>query len=149
VYGIGKLGTALIIGIGVDIVEIKRFARHVNPRFFSRVFTEYEQAYIKNKPAQTMAGLFAAKEAVVKALGTGFSGFWPKEIEIRHTQQGKPCVKISEKVIAPKGQINFSVSISHADEYAVAMVVIERSNVHVRRHRRANAGYRKPRHKRI
>jgi holo-[acyl-carrier protein] synthase len=107
---------ALIIGIGTDIVAVERFAKDLSPRFLSRVFTEYELAYCQNKPPQTMAGLFAAKEAVVKAMGTGFAGFSPNAVEIRHDDKGKPYTVY--------GGHTWHISISHCEAYAVAFAVL-------------------------
>ena len=115
----------MIIGTGVDIVKIERFAKKQNPRFMERVFSSRERAYIAKKGIQTMAGLFAAKEAVAKALGTGFSGFYPKDIEILHTPKGKPVVKLHGQ--ARRGRcIHISVSISHTATDAVAFAVAQR-----------------------
>ena len=83
----------MVIATGVDIVKIARFA-NMTAHFQSRVYTQYEQAYIAKKGPATAAGLFAAKEAVAKALGTGISGFWPTDIEITHSQQGAPVVTL-------------------------------------------------------
>ena len=82
-----------IIGIGTDIIEVARFRREGKPpslRFMLRCFTEGERRYLQARPAESMAGLFAAKEAVAKALGTGFRGFWPGAVEIAHSPLGKP-----------------------------------------------------------
>jgi len=84
----------MIIGTGVDIVQVERFRKNHSTRFLQRVFSAYEQAYLSTKGAESMAGLFAAKEAVVKALGTGFSGFSPCDIEIMHKKSGKPYVRL-------------------------------------------------------
>jgi phosphopantetheine--protein transferase-like protein len=127
-YGAGGMGyTVLIVGIGVDIVSVSRFTRSFGPRFFSRVFTENEREYIKNKPPQTLAGMFAAKEAAVKAMGTGFSGFWPSAVEIKHDKRGKPYIKLhGAAVYAMPAGCGIQVSISHDETYAVAFAVIER-----------------------
>jgi len=107
----------MIFGIGVDIVKVERFTK-TNPRFMQRVFSDYEREYINrkgNKP-ETMAGLFAAKEAVVKAMGTGFRNFWPNAIEILHDENGKPFVQLEDMMV--------HVSISRNETDAVAFVVI-------------------------
>ena len=86
-----------------------------------RVFSDYEREYINrkgNKP-QTMAGLFAAKEAVAKAMGTGFKNFWPNAIEILHDENGKPYTQLDGKQV--------HISISHNETDAVAFVVISQS----------------------
>ena len=84
----------MIIGTGVDIVKVERFHGQQSMRFLQRVFSANEQAYLATKGAESMAGLFAAKEAVAKALGTGFSGFFPCDIEIMHKKSGKPYVRL-------------------------------------------------------
>jgi len=107
----------MIIGVGVDIVKIDRFENmQEKTRFMERVFSVHEQEYLTNKGAQSMAGLFAAKEAIAKALGTGFRGFAPCEIEILHDKNGKPLVKLYGKAqeivnsLASKGQGDGSLS---------------------------------------
>ncbi len=76
----------MIFGIGTDIIEIKRIKKAIarSPRFIERLFTEQELEYYKKKDmkAQHIAGGFSAKEAVLKALGTGLRGFKWKDIEI-------------------------------------------------------------------
>ncbi|MCL1882748.1 MAG: holo-ACP synthase, partial [Defluviitaleaceae bacterium] len=84
----------MIFGIGVDIVKIDRFE---NNHFIKHVFTEREREYFSKKNTQTIAGIFAAKEAVAKAMGTGFSGFFPIDIEILHKESGKPFVVLHNK----------------------------------------------------
>ena len=77
-----------IKGVGCDIVSVSRIAKFiVDQRFLDNVYTVYEREYINEKGTQTAAGLWAAKEAVSKALGTGFVGFTAKDIEIRHYEQ--------------------------------------------------------------
>ena len=70
-----------IKGVGCDIVGVSRIAELIaDQRFLDKVYTVYEQAYISEKGKQTAAGLWAAKEAVSKTLGTGFVGFTAKDI---------------------------------------------------------------------
>jgi len=119
----------MIIGIGVDIVKVSRFdEKQKSPQFMKRVFSFYEQAYLQDKAVESMAGLFAAKEAVAKALGVGFDGFFPCEIEILHNEKGKPYVNLlgKAKELAEDGAV-FHLSISHTDENAVAFVVLSLS----------------------
>jgi len=78
-----------ILGIGVDNVKIARF-EGMAPSL--RVYTPTERAYLSKKSHASAAGIFAAKEAVVKAMGTGFMGFWPNQVEIVHDALGKPGV---------------------------------------------------------
>jgi len=114
-------------GIGIDIIEIDRIEKAIDSqdRFLSKLFTDYEIEYYKNKgsKAETIAGFFAAKEAVSKVFGTGISGYEWKDIEIRHTQAGQPYVvlyKGAKKLAETNGIDTFLVSISHCKTYAVA-----------------------------
>ena len=139
----------MIIGTGVDIIKIERFVDKADkPRFMLRIFTTNEQNYLKNRGTQSMAGLFAAKEAVVKALGIGFRGFWPCDVEIAHDEFGKPHVILhgaandavgvhlklprrNKKATRHKRQgcfnipqISINISISHNETDALAFAVI-------------------------
>ena len=86
----------MIIGIGTDIVEIDRIEKavHRTNRFMDKIYTEHEQEYYKinHKKIESLAGFFAAKEAVSKALGTGFRSFEVRDIEIIPNEIGKPEV---------------------------------------------------------
>ena len=117
----------MILGIGTDIVEICRVEMAVSKdAFLRKCFTGQEIAHCnKGKTAQGFAGLFAAKESVAKALGTGFQGFLPRDVEIYHDHLGKPVVRLSERVDAPEGA-QIDISISHGKDYAVAMAVISK-----------------------
>lgn len=122
----------LILGVGIDIVEIRRIKSAIesNERFLEKIFTSAELEYLKsrNLRAEYVAGRFAAKEAVAKALGTGFRGFDFKDIEIDRTTLGKPIVilKGKAKLIAKKeGQYNIHLSISHGEDSAVAYAILE------------------------
>ena len=116
-----------MIGLGIDIIEIERIENAIkkNSKFLEKLFTEYEIKYYikKGEKAETIAGLFAAKEAVAKVLGTGISGFAWTDIEISHTTSGQPIVILNgeAKKIAKKKSINnILISISHCKTYAVA-----------------------------
>ena len=121
----------MIIGIGTDIIEINRIKKAIDktPNFISRIFTEKEinMFMMKGMRAETIAGNFAAKEAVSKAMGTGVRGFTLKDLEILRDDLGKPVVHINEKVkaIINKANININVSISHNKTSAIALVVLE------------------------
>lgn len=122
----------LILGIGTDIVEINRIKEAVekNNLFIEKLFCKEEIEYLKsrNLRPEYIAGRFAAKESVAKALGTGFRGFSHKDIVIDRTAMGKPIVvlKGKAKTIAQKnGNYKFHLSISHEREYAIAYVVME------------------------
>ena len=118
----------MIFGIGTDIVEISRIERAVKSRaLLAKCFTQAEIERCnagKVTAAENFAGYFAAKEAVAKALGTGFRGFVPRDIEIYHDELGKPFVRLAEHINAP-ADVSIFVSISHGKEHATAMAVIE------------------------
>ena len=122
----------MILGIGNDIIEIKRIEQATNRTqgFIEKIFTENERAYFleKNGKIESVAANFAAKEAVSKALGTGFRGFEPCDIEILRNELGKPYVNLSQKIkdlISPVEIYKIHVSLSHCKEYATAYVLIE------------------------
>lgn len=118
----------MIIGIGTDIIEIDRVKRLLEKKgFFSRFFTEAEREYLINKKPESTAGYFCAKEAVVKALGTGFSGFKWTDVEIVKVNS-VPCVVLhgmAEKIANTKGVANIKLSISHCRTYAVATAIMD------------------------
>lgn len=122
----------MIIGNGIDIVEIDRIKKAIErrDRFLNRVFTEYEITYISSRKENinTVAGLFAAKEAVSKAIGKGIRGYRWTNIEIGHDDYGKPLVLLTgnaKQIAFEKGIRNLHISISHSDTYAVAFVIAE------------------------
>ncbi len=109
--------------IGCDIVEIKRFL-NTNPKFMSKYFCQSEIEYINSKPnkPQTMAGLFSAKESVLKALGKGIGdGLSIFDIEISHNPLGQPFVKIHQEQFS---SLDLRITISHTDENAMSVCVI-------------------------
>ncbi len=124
----------MIVGTGIDIAETKRieqsFERY-GDRFKNRVYTPDEVAYcerFKNK-AERYAARFAAKEAVFKALGTGWrAGVRWRDVEITHLPSGKPELALKGRAQEIACQLRVSraaVSLSHADHYVVAQVVFE------------------------
>jgi len=122
----------MIYGIGTDIVEIRRIKEILenNPKFIERVFGKNEIEYLKrrNLRPEYVAGRFAAKEAVAKAMGTGFSGFEIKDIEIESTALGKPIAVLKGKaklLIQKYGEYKIHLSISHGMDSAVAYVILE------------------------
>lgn len=125
----------MIVSIGIDIVEVYRIAETMTrtPRFATRVFTEAERAHCDAKgaaAAQSYAGRFAAKEAFLKALQTGWRGkiTW-QDIEILSDDQGVPSLHISgeaSKLFADSGATRMHVSISHTAEHAIAQVIFEK-----------------------
>lgn len=117
---------------GVDIVQISRFEKlYENDSFLNKYFSKSECEYIgkKNNKVQTIAGLYAIKEAVLKALGIGIGrGLDLKEIVINHDDNGAPFIEVDAKIqyyLNSKGCSNISVSNSHDGDYAVAFCVIE------------------------
>ena len=115
---------------GVDIIEIHRVAEVANRygrRFFNRIYTEAEQAYCRGRAPQ-LASRFAAKEAVMKALGTGVRGVRWRDIEVvRHRGQA-PTIKLHGTALTRAQKIgvdHLALSLSHSKEYAVASVVGE------------------------
>lgn len=124
----------MIIGIGVDIIEIKRIEDAIlkNQLFINKIFTkrEVEDLKVKNFKSESIAGRFAAKEAVSKALGLGFRGFSFRDIEVCNDSLGKPLVLLIGKArdiaenIAINGY-NIHVSISHDRQSAIAYAIFE------------------------
>lgn len=108
-------------GLGLDLFEIKRAdALLDNAHFLSRCFTPEEIAYIRSRgasSAQTLAGLYAAKEAIVKALGCGIA-FPLTDICITHSELGQPLVSLSGKATAYGGR--FLLTITHDAGVAAA-----------------------------
>ncbi len=118
----------MIFSVGVDIVEIERVKKAIlNSSFTKMVFTENEQKFLKTK-AQSFAGNFAAKEAVVKAFGTGFGAISPKDVEILRNEAGKPYVVFYNAAldfIKTNKITAVHISISHDRSSAVAFAVAE------------------------
>ena len=123
----------MLIGNGVDIVKVSRIERLLKDkkdRFLGRVFTKNEIEYINdvNYNPQTISGIFAAKEAMSKLLGTGIGKVSWKDIEILHNHKGAPYVKLYNKgmkISKELGIKNIKLSISHEKEYAIAFVIGE------------------------
>ncbi len=125
----------MILSIGIDIVEVYRIAQTMarTPRFAARVFTAAERAYCDAKGAaagQSYAGRFAAKEAFLKALKTGWRGkvTW-QDIEIVSDDRGVPSLRLSGealKLFEAAGATRMHISISHTSEHAVAQVIFEK-----------------------
>lgn len=119
----------MIAGIGTDICDIRRIEKAVKKScFLEKVYTKKEIEQSKGR-SNSLAGNFAVKEAVSKALGTGFRGFGPKQIEVLRQESGAPYVQLYGKaleIMEEKGIDRFFVSISHEKEYAIAYVVAEK-----------------------
>ncbi len=122
----------MIIGIGCDIIEIERVKKAVQRQAFqSRVFSDREIAYCTGRGQQqyaSFAARFAAKEAVLKAFGTGFRGGSLTEIEVCNDVLGRPEIRLSGyyKELAEKcGVIKCHLSLTHSRDNAAAYVVME------------------------
>ena len=125
------------VGLGVDIVDIARMRRILErtPSFARKVYSDEERAYCLDKatPEVHFATRFAAKEAVVKALGTGFSGgIGVRDIEVRRTSKGRPYVVLSgraKEVARELGvrELPISLSYTHTEAVACAMAITEAS----------------------
>lgn len=118
-----------ILGLGNDIIEIERIHESIathQDRFLSKLFTLREQEYcLKHHESYVhFAGRFAAKEAIAKALGTGFGEHlaW-HDIEVLNGEHGKPVVVFSENANHRFGNPNVMVSISHCRKYASAVAI--------------------------
>lgn len=124
-----------ILGIGNDIIEIERIRKSIDThglRMLAKLFTTKEQDYcLKHKdPIPHFAGRFSAKEAVVKALGTGFGehASW-LDIEILNEANGKPSVHFSDAMEKKLKGTTMLISISHCQLYVTAFAIWTRSQV--------------------
>jgi len=125
----------MIVGTGIDIAEVPRIAEAIarfGGRFLQRVFTEEERRYCDSKAnrIERYAARFAAKEASMKALGTGWNhGVRWRDIEV-HRQPGKrPTIRFHGKAAEFAGRLgasNVALSISHTPEQAIASVILEK-----------------------
>ncbi|MFH0774138.1 MAG: holo-ACP synthase [bacterium] len=122
----------MIYGIGIDAVQIERIKKATQrwqDRFLLRIFTKAEIAYCQEKvlPYQHLAGRFAAKEAVIKAIGIGWPIFSLTDIEIL-SSFGPPEVRLNnkaERIVREKGISHILVSISHTDGRAEAIAICQ------------------------
>ena len=113
------------IELGIDIIRVQRIAdalKRFGDRFSKRILTPAEAAYVRNRP-ETLAGRWAAKEAVSKVLGLGVRGIGWREIEIERLPTGQPAVRLHDRAARRATQLGMgriAVSISHESEFAVA-----------------------------
>jgi holo-[acyl-carrier protein] synthase len=123
----------MIRGIGIDVVELPRLRKTIDTwgdRFLNKVFTDAELGYARTKkdPVPHIAGRFAVKEAVAKAMATGWSGsFRWKDVEVTNDSSGKPSVLLSGGVRTTLLDCVVHVTISHSETVVVAAAVIESS----------------------
>ena len=121
----------MIVGIGNDIIEIERIEKAISKEGFKdKIYTQRELENIKKRGnrAETYAGVFSAKEAISKAIGTGVREFSLTDLEILNDDLGKPYVVVSEKLDkilkTKKEDYQIEISISHSKKYATAMAII-------------------------
>ncbi len=116
------------VQVGVDLIEIPRITavlKRFGRRFLERVYTPTEQALCRGRPSE-LAARFAAKEATMKALGTGRKGVGWREVEVLRDPRGRPLIYLHGRAqarAAALGLSGFRVSLSHDREMAIAMVV--------------------------
>lgn len=119
--------------LGNDIIEIERIRQAIerSSLFVERVYTPHEIDYCESRNKgryESFAGIYAAKEAFIKALGTGMRhGSW-QDIEIYHDELGAPLIRLQDtfkNIYETLGYTNIHVSISHCKEYAMSMVILE------------------------
>lgn len=122
----------MILGLGLDVVELERIETALarfGDRFQARILTPAEQAALPQHPLPRVAGLFAAKEAAVKALGTGFAhGIGPRHIEVLSDSLGRPVLHLlgpAEERARTMGATHCHLSITHSRTTAAAVVVME------------------------
>lgn len=124
----------MISGIGVDIIEVDRVEEKLKrtPGLKEKIFTAVEISYCEGKhtPALHYAARFAAKEAFMKALGTGWrEGVKFSEIEIHNLETGQPVLEVhgrARELFEARGVSRAHVSLSHLKSYAVAIVILEK-----------------------
>jgi holo-[acyl-carrier protein] synthase len=125
----------VILSIGIDIIEVRRVRETIErtPRFAERVFTAAERTYCESRgavAAQHYAARFAAKEAALKALQTGWSGgiAW-QDIEVSAKESGAPLILFHGRALElyeQTGATAVHLSIAHTSEHAVAQVILEK-----------------------
>ena len=125
----------MLIGTGVDLIEVERIAHSIErygERFLYRIYTEYEIAYCRGRmrsSAESFAARFAAKEAGAKALGTGISrGVTWKEFAVEREPGGRPTLKLEGRAAVLAKQLGItavSLSLTHTAQQAMAFVVME------------------------
>ena len=126
----------MVVGLGIDVIQNERIRDSVTrfgTRFINRIYTETEIAYCANcaDPGIHYAARFAAKEAFLKALGTGWRGkvAW-RDIEVVLNEQGAPSLNVigaAKELLDETGATHLHVSISHTSDHAVAQVILEKS----------------------
>jgi holo-[acyl-carrier protein] synthase len=128
-------GAQVIVGLGVDIVDVARIralAERHGDRFLERIFTAGERRYSMSRTRrhEHLAARFAAKEAALKALGTGARlGLRMTDVEVVNGPMGEPGLKLSGEAARRASRLGVTVAhvtLTHADAYAAAVVVLEK-----------------------
>ena len=121
----------MIVEIGNDIIEIERIEKAISKEGFkNKVYTQKELENIEKRGdrVETYAGIFSAKEAISKAIGTGVREFSLTNLEILNDDLGKPYVVVSEKldkiIKSKKEDYQIEISISHSKKYATAVAIV-------------------------
>jgi holo-[acyl-carrier protein] synthase len=125
---------AMILGVGTDLAEVPRIKRSIEvygERFLNRIYTPGEQAYAsrRGRAAESFAARFAAKEAAMKAIGTGMRGGvkW-KDFEVANERSGRPTLWFQGVALEranAMGVKRVSISLTHTAELAFAVVIVE------------------------
>src|SRR5580693_9034401 len=126
----------MIVGSGIDIADVPRIAASIarfGERFLDRIFTDGERRYCDSKAnrEERYAARFAAKEAAMKAIGTGWNhGVTWRDVEVCRQPGGRPTIAFHGKAAefaAKLGAVHVALSLSHTKEYAIAQVILEGS----------------------
>ncbi|HEX8804952.1 MAG TPA: holo-ACP synthase [Acidimicrobiales bacterium] len=119
-----------VVGVGVDLCDVERMARVLvrTPSFGTRVFTDAERAYCERRrqPAERYAARFAAKEAVLKAMGVGLGACALRDIEVVRAESGAPAIALhagAARLATSRGISTWHLSLSHTGSLAQATVV--------------------------
>lgn len=124
----------MVLGIGTDLAEVERIRNSIaryGDRFLQRVYTEAERAYALSKAnsAERFAARFAAKEAGMKAIGTGWRrGVTWKDFEVVNERSGRPTLRltgVAQRIAGELGAKRVSISLTHTAEMAFAVVILE------------------------
>ena len=116
-----------MISNGIDIICIKRFEKLINNKYFlNKYFTSNELEYIRkhNNNIATFAGIFASKEAFLKAIKKSLGSYSIKDIEVLHDENGCPYISLYNQIKKDIPFKSISLSISHDGEYAIASIII-------------------------
>jgi holo-[acyl-carrier protein] synthase len=120
----------LILGIGIDAVDIERFRKSLErtPSMHRRLFTDSELAYVAPKadPVPSLAARFASREAVMKAMGLGLGAFGFHDVWVDHRESGEPLLNVTGRaaeLATERGIARWHLSITHTDQVAIAYVV--------------------------